>query len=414
MVRFVQIGQAAAVALALVGHGQGGVVRPRPQASAANPPRLTPVSPLVLSQRYRLHVGDTLEIKVHGRAELTQEVTIAPDGFIDFPYVKDIQAKDRTILELKTSLEKGLKRQIVDPIVLVRITKRMMGTVSIIGPVKESGQKELADDMRVMNLIGISGGLLVERPEFVTIKLIRKGGLTIAIDPVQLFSAPDSVANPSLEDGDVVSIQKLDEAQITVQVFGEVVKAGKYTLPKDGSVNSVLADAGGATARAALGKAVIRRATGQVTLIDLNSAEATARRSNALEGGDTLYVPQLKQVMVQGEIGKSGAVDLPENGVVTVLDAIQTAGGTTDKSDLDGVTLTRIAANGVPATRKIDLKKILDNRRTTGKRAIEAAEENVVLQPFDVIRIAAKKSRGGGVKFTDLLSAVSVYAVFKR
>ena len=161
----------------LVAGLQGGS---RPQALPvvlpAHPAKASVGSAINAPVRYKVRAGDSLEIKIMGRPELTQAVTVAPDGTIIYPYIGEVVVAGDTLIQIINKLKIGLRRQFENPQPLVSVLKRQMGEVSILGPVKDPGKVELGDDWHVLNLIAAAGGLTVERPEFVTMKLVRKGG----------------------------------------------------------------------------------------------------------------------------------------------------------------------------------------------------------------------------------------------
>ena len=66
---------------------------------AADPPSRTDTSPIF--GEYRLGAGDKLRIEVYKDAQLSQSVQIRPDGKITLPLVGDLEATDRTPLELR-------------------------------------------------------------------------------------------------------------------------------------------------------------------------------------------------------------------------------------------------------------------------------------------------------------------------
>lgn len=382
--------------------------------------------------RYRIHAGDTLEIKVIGRPELTQTVTVAPDGTIVFPYVGELNVMGNTSAQIVTEMQNQLKKQLVNPLVLVAIVKRQMGQVSIMGPIKEPGKRELGDDWHVLNLIAAAGGLTTERPEFVTMRLIRKGGQNaVDIDPVKLYTGADPLANMPLEDGDLLVIQERDRAETMVNVLGEVGQPGRIPCPRDGSPLSVLAAAGGPTGKASLSRAIIRRATsGPAIPIDLSNPESVDTKIQ-IGPGDILIIPaNNRQVMVSGGVFKPGSVDLPERGEATLYWALQQAGGILQDSDLTSIMVVRMGADGIPVRTIVDLEKIFKDddsnaKPTNGKgkpvvedaKAIEIVKLNIVLQPGDSISVPVKTRRGGGgprFGFNEAMLGLSTFIMLRQ
>ena len=188
-----------------------------------------------------------------------------------------------------------------------------MGSVSILGPVKEPGKRELGDDWRVLSLLSDSKGLTVE-PELVTMRLVRRGGLTtLNVDPIKVFSDP--ALNYVLEDGDLLVIQERNKSETMVNVLGEVGKPGYVICPRDGSPLAALIAAGGSSPKAALSRATLRRGSGGTPIpVDLSNPDKIPHDLQ-LGPGDTLTIPaNLRQVFLSGGgVLKPGALDIPDN-----------------------------------------------------------------------------------------------------
>lgn len=416
-----------AVVPVVVGAQARRVQEARPlQLPAPSEPRSTPsvASPTASStasaqSRYKVRAGDSLEIKVMGRPELTQAVTVAPDGTIIYPYVGEVAIAGDSLVQIIAKLKGGLKRQLDNPQILVSVVKRQMGEVAVLGPVKEPGKKELGDDWRVLNLIAAAGGLTAERPEFVTMRLVRKGGqTTLNVDPIQLYASGDPKLNFMLEDGDLLVIQERDKSETMVTVVGEVGKPGQVICPRDGSPLAALVAAGGATSKASLSKATLRRGSGGTPIpVDLSNPDKLPL-SLQVGPGDTLTIPaSVSQVFIAGAgVLKPGAVEIPDKTALTIYWAIQQAGGVQQDADLKHASITRIAPNGAPIAEEIDLEKIFKNRNSQGKGAEEAAALNSKLKPGDILEIPTKgaKRRGFNLGLNEAMMGLSTYLMVRQ
>lgn len=69
--------------------------------------------------RYLIGPGDQLQIFVWRNPEVSQTVTVRPDGKISTPLVEDLQASGKTTAQLARDLEKALETYIRQPIVTV-------------------------------------------------------------------------------------------------------------------------------------------------------------------------------------------------------------------------------------------------------------------------------------------------------
>ena len=59
---------------------------------------------------YQIGPNDVLSIFVWKEKDLTQELTVMPDGSISFPLIGEIKAQGKTVTALKTTLEEKLKK----------------------------------------------------------------------------------------------------------------------------------------------------------------------------------------------------------------------------------------------------------------------------------------------------------------
>lgn len=403
----------------------GGIAVPLVLGQQVRRGAVPPAKPLVLPSspgapsaptRYKVRCGDSLEIKVMGRPELTQAITVAPDGTMIYPYVGEVEIAGNTLQQVKNKLEIGLRRQIENPQVLVSVAKRQMGSVSILGPVKEPGKRELGDDWHVLNLLSDSKGLTVE-PELVTMRLVRRGGqVTLNVDPVQVFSDP--ALNYVLEDGDLLVVQERNKSETMVSVLGEVGKPGYVICPRDGSPLAALTAAGGGSAKAALSRASIRRGTGGTPIpVDLSSPDKIPHDLQ-LGPGDTLTIPaNIRQVFLSGGgVLKPGALEIPDKTQPTIYWAIQQSGGISQEADLKNAGIIRVAPNGTPVRKDINLEKILKNQSSKGRDAEEVAKLNATLMAGDVLEIPLKGAKRGGFRFgfNEITLGLSTYLLIRQ
>lgn len=92
------------------------------------------------------------------------------------------------------------------------------------------------------------------------------------------------------------------------------------------------------------------------------------------EGGSSPY----GSVLVTGCVGREGVVDIPQTCDLTVMQALQIAGGMGQWANINGVRLTRNLADGTRQQVTIDTEYI-------GRRG--ATDQNIVLMPGDVLYV---------------------------
>jgi polysaccharide export outer membrane protein len=128
-----------------------------------------PTSP-ALPPGYVIGADDVLSIKFWKDADMSVEsVTVRPDGKISVPLVNDVQAAGLTPDELRAKLVEAAGKFVEDPNVTVIVTQVRSRNVFITGSVARPGPYGLINDLTVLQLIAMAGGL----GEFADSKNIR-------------------------------------------------------------------------------------------------------------------------------------------------------------------------------------------------------------------------------------------------
>jgi polysaccharide export outer membrane protein len=144
----------------------------------------------------------------------------------------------------------------------------------------------------------------------------------------------------------------------SVFVIGEVRTPGKYVLSGAATLLDALSQAGSTTAAAGADVLVIRptsgsiattptlpdRADAQIDHVDLREIEdGRLSRNVSIRDGDTIFVPRVDRFFVVGMVRNAGSYPLERN--MTVLQAISTAGGITERGSNRRLKILRIVAN---------------------------------------------------------------------
>jgi polysaccharide export outer membrane protein len=153
-----------------------------------------PVPPSAADE-YRLGAGDKLRIEVYKDAQLSQSVQVRPDGKITLPLVGDVEANNRTPLELRDTITTALKEYMTNPVVTVIVVEATAATAYVMGEVYHPGAVNLQAPLTVLQALAIAGGLK-DFANAKNIKILRKtpnGVQTIAFnykDAVKSSHAP--------------------------------------------------------------------------------------------------------------------------------------------------------------------------------------------------------------------------------
>lgn len=148
--------------------------------------------------------------------------TVGPDGRIGVPPIGRVPAAGRTPERLENELEDRLGRVLVEPSVIVQITSRRVGQVSVLGEVARPGYFPLlAADTRLSDLIGAAGGPTAPADE-VEFTLVRDGEqASVRFDRFLQRPAWDIRVWP----GDIL---RFEPARRRYTVLGAVALNGRY------------------------------------------------------------------------------------------------------------------------------------------------------------------------------------------
>jgi polysaccharide export outer membrane protein len=107
---------------------------------------------------YRIGPNDVLNIFVWKEAELTQDVTVLPDGRITFPLIGEVLAQGQTISDLRKTFIEKLEKFITAPEVTIVVKATNSQVIYTIGKVNSQGPRALLANMTILQAISASGG----------------------------------------------------------------------------------------------------------------------------------------------------------------------------------------------------------------------------------------------------------------
>lgn len=117
---------------------------------------------IVEAPMYRIGPGDSLQIFVWRNPELSQSVTVRPDGRVSVPLLEDLQASGKTPTELSREIEKELGVFIQNPLVTV-IVGGFVGmydqTIRVVGQAAQPQSIPFRSNMTLLDVMIAVGGL---------------------------------------------------------------------------------------------------------------------------------------------------------------------------------------------------------------------------------------------------------------
>jgi len=209
-----------------------------------------------LSNHYLLGPGDVLQISVWGYPELTNIITVRPDGMVSFPLINEIKTVGKTPEEIRQEINQQLCKIIKDAQVSVIVINFRTINISVLGEVSKPGLYSLTERVDVLKAISAAGGL-TDKAGLRNATIIREEQEIILVDLEKLLIQNDLTQNYLLESGDSLFIPLTLENNI--YVLGEVRNPGIYPIEGECTVVEAITKAGGYTDDARLKSCVIIR-----------------------------------------------------------------------------------------------------------------------------------------------------------
>ena len=163
------------------------------------------------NEDYRLHPGDSLDIKVLRYGELSSSepdktpYKIRLDGKLTFPLLGEINVAGMTVAELTALLNTDLQEYLIKPEVYINVVGEGSTRVYLFGEIRRPGMYELKKTHTVIDAISAAGSY-TERTAKKKIFLIRKNqqGEPLQINLKNMLDTGDLEKNYELQEGDIL------------------------------------------------------------------------------------------------------------------------------------------------------------------------------------------------------------------
>jgi len=158
---------------------------------------------------YVLVVGDVIELNIFREPDLTTQATIARDGTVQLPLVREVKLAGSTIRQAREMLRDLYDRQfLVNPQVFLNVVKYAQRKFTIMGQVARPGSYELQGGERIdiLEAIGLAGGFtrIADRGRVVIQR--RENGEVIAIRANAKRMADGREAPVEVQPGDIITV----------------------------------------------------------------------------------------------------------------------------------------------------------------------------------------------------------------
>ena len=141
---------------------------------------------------YVLVVGDVIELNIFREPDLATQATIARDGTVQLPLIREVQLAGRSIREAREVLRSLYDTSyLVDPQVFLNVIKYAQRKFTIMGQVARPGSYELQGGERIdlLEAIGLAGGftrianrgrVIIQRREGETVTALKANAKRMA------------------------------------------------------------------------------------------------------------------------------------------------------------------------------------------------------------------------------------------
>lgn len=196
-------------------------------APAAKPEAAAPSSAAPKSERTDWRTGDTIDVRVLGRADLSCTVPVLEDGTIDVPFAGRFRLAGATLDSLRPDVEVAFARLERTPQVSLVVRALAASQFYVVGEVGKAGVYTFARSRSVSALqaIGMAGGFGPEG-DFTRVQLVpAAGGNVRTLDASPSRAA--ALATVLVGDGDTIVVPSVGR----VYLVGQVNRTGGFAPP---------------------------------------------------------------------------------------------------------------------------------------------------------------------------------------
>ena len=268
--------------------------------------------------KYRIGFRDKLSVQVFRHGDLSQTVTVNPNGTINlFRLPEPIMAVCKTERELADEIAEAYKKDYLkNPEVNVVAVEQMSQSFAVMGAVEKPGNYFINRRVRLLELLAFAGGPSKEAGSSVVV--VRTGATSTCEQtavppdqPVGLFDykireLQEGKSDLIMQPGDIVSIMPAD----VVFVYGNVNKQGQVIMRQPMTLTQAIATAEGLRPATKKDKIrLIRQKPGTSerteTVYDLNAIDARKMEDPYLLPNDIVAVTEDKTMSVLNGIARS-------------------------------------------------------------------------------------------------------------
>jgi len=158
---------------------------------------------------YKVGAGDVLKITVWKHDELSQQVTVRPDGAFSLPLLGDLPATGRTVTEITADIQSKLKQFFQEqPPANVQVAEVHSYRIYIVGEVQRGGEFTPSGEVTVLHGLALAGGFtrFANPGRIVIVRRDARGERRIPFDFSAVVEKGELQQNLALQSGDTVIV----------------------------------------------------------------------------------------------------------------------------------------------------------------------------------------------------------------
>lgn len=346
---------------------------------SGSPTTFAPDIGIPVSPDYLLGPGDTLQILFYGKTNISSNLEINRDGFINLPELGPIVLAGLTFGEAKKMLLKRISEQMIGVQASISLGQLRSIQIFILGETFKPGAYTVSSLSTITNALIVSGGVN-KIASLRNIQLKRAGKIIATLDLYDLLLRGDISGDLRLQANDVIFIPPVGDL---ASVDGEVLRPAIYELKGNTSVQQLIELTGGLSSKAYTRTIRIERVNeeGFMTVIDLD-LNTNQGQNFAVTNGDYLYIDPVVDrkeniVTLSGHVYRPG--DFRWKKGMRISDIISEANQLPDNVDLDFALIRReLPPIGKVQAMSVDLREVFANKES---------KANLELFPRDMLMV---------------------------
>lgn len=357
--------------------------------------RLLPLEQPIDKSTYVLGVNDLISVKMDAsKVIFVRGLVVNPQGDIILPPIGPVNVSGLTVLEAEEQIKKTAVGVIEDPGVSITVESPRPVYINVKGAVEHPGKylipsqsrvdqaifPSLNDGQRDLRNTSISNtGNLLNRANLSlrNISILRNNGQRLTADLISYIRTGEKQYNPVVQDGDIITINRLNIESPKVSISGAVKTDLEIEFHKGDTPGHLLNIGGGFEELADTSFLYVFRPTaGETERIRLESSDWD---TFMLQPNDRVVAPFSSETNNAASAWVYGEVSIPGNfpvrsGETTALQLLDLAGGLTEMALPQAAYLMRSGGlrNEIPNKFNADLMRRTSDQVTQGLEYLDA------------------------------------------